>query len=96
MEATMIKPKEELEARLKRAGIDPDDFADLLWSRLQSTIQGKIKEAVAKQAFTREAVFLSVINGLMVRWNGDSTTTVIQLADRLTDAIMRKHGGVKA
>jgi hypothetical protein len=82
----MIKPKEELEARLKRAGIDPDDFADLLWSRLQSTIQGKIKEAV----------FLSVINGLMVRWNGDSTTTVIQLADRLTDAIMRKHGGVKA
>jgi Na+/H+-dicarboxylate symporter len=92
MEATMIKPKEELEARLKRAGIDPDDFADLLWSRLQSTIQGKIKEAVAKQAFTREAVFLSVINGLCMRWNGESTQTIVALADRLTDTIMRKHG----
>lgn len=34
----------ELEKRLQKANIDPDDFADLVWMRIEATIESRIEK----------------------------------------------------
>lgn len=86
----MGKPKEELEARLRKAGIDPEAFAELLWDRVKPRIADMLKQT------KRDEVLAAALGGLAARWSfGDRECTSAQRlaeqAERLTDAIMREE-----
>jgi len=71
-----MQTKKELESRLIKAGIDPGVFAELLWDKL-------------KRKVDRADILAATVSGLAVRWNGESSQSMAELAERLTDAIMR-------
>jgi len=68
---------EILEARLKRANIALEDLAKLLMPFLRDE---------------KRMLFLAhILGGLAVRWNGESPQRCAELAERLTDAVMREE-----
>jgi hypothetical protein len=78
-----------LEERLQKAGIAPDEFADLVWKRIEKKVTKKIDDYGTK----RERILAAVIGGLAARWSfGERECTSAQklaeAAERLVDAVM--------
>lgn len=96
-------PQEELEARLRKSGTDPgqwaDAVADMVWLRIKPRIELMIRDRAAapvKVPTQRDRLLESIIGGLAAKWEfGSSDCTSAQrlaeYAERLTDAVLREE-----
>ena len=92
----MTKPSatDTLEARLKKAGIEPEDLAEVIWQRLRPKIIGMLKHMADSRAAERQALLVEVVGGLAVKWKEcgageESATQVAEMAERLVAAVIR-------
>ena len=81
-----MEAKKPLEDRLRKSGISPDEFSEMVWERLEPKIAAMLKRT------RRERILAAVISGLSAKWSfGDhqectSAQRLAEYAERLTDA----------
>lgn len=86
-----MSPKDELKARLQKASIDPDVFAELVWDRIKEKVVAMLKDMAIRHGTKRETILAAVVNGLCVKWGEDSGQRLAELAERVTEAVMREE-----
>ena len=76
----------KLQSRLKKAGIEPGEFAELVWPFLKPKVEEIVKTA------ERDEILAAVVSGLCVGWTPEeSATKLAQRAERIADAVMREE-----
>lgn len=85
----MSKATDDLEERLRKAGIAPDVFVDLLWARIRERVEYMI--ATKNMDAQRQAILAAVAGGQAVRWDQQGGQATAQSIQRLVDRIMESE-----
>lgn len=85
----MSEKKPSLEDRLRKAGIEPDEMAEMVWRRVKDKVVAMLKDMAKQRAADRQAVLTATLSGLTVNWSDGPGDKIAELAERITAAVMR-------
>ena len=95
--------QEQLEERLKKAGIDPDVFAELVWNKISPKIEsmmrlsfdrtatimaGKVRCLLSERDENRKAYFVATLTNLLAAWfDGEEALIVADQVNAIVESV---------